>query len=328
MSHQNNSMGHACRTGAAGCYEPCAPDASSPLRAFGPQHKFPAGVRRGLGWHRDLVDVRDTTLKDLAPKFAKSVPHKAVFKSITKSILEAKLKKVVDNREHCSPVENQGNLGSCTAHSGVGLVEYMERVASGRHVDASHLFLYKVTRKLLGWTGDTGAFLRTTMQALALFGVPPQEWWPYDVDTYDEEPDAFLYAYASNFQSLQYVRLDPAGSSSKDILEAVKSAISKNYAAMFGFTVYTSLDWEADIPYPNPKDKVDGGHAVMAVGYDDGRVNRGTNNKGALLIRNSWGEDWGEKGYGWLPYDYVHSGLASDFWTCTKQEWVDSRQFD
>ncbi|MFA6242537.1 MAG: C1 family peptidase [Candidatus Hydrogenedentales bacterium] len=281
-----------------------------------------------MGWHRDLVDFRDSTPTRQAPRLSESSPRKQVFQSASKSILSAKPKKSEDNRAYCPPIEDQESLGSCTAHAGVGLVEYMERIASGRHVDASHLFLYKVTRKLLGWTGDTGAFLRTTMQALALFGVPPDDLWPYDLSTFDNEPDAFLYAYASNYQSLQYMRLDPAGAPAKAVLDNVRSAISKKYAAMFGFTVYSSLGWDADIPFPGSKDSVSGGHAILAVGYDDNHSNLGTKNKGALLIRNSWGKKWGEDGYGWLPYDYIQTGLASDFWTCMKQEWIDSKEFD
>jgi C1A family cysteine protease len=189
------------------------------------------------------------------------------------------------------------------------------------------LFLYKVSRKLLRWTGDTGAFLRTTMEAMVLFGVPPEEWWPYDATTFDNEPDPFMYAYASNYQAQQYVRLDPVGCTKPDALKNIKTVLSMKYVAMFGFTVYSSLDNEPDIPFPSPKDRMDGGHAIVAVGYDDAHPNRGTTNKGALKIRNSWGTGWGADGYGWLPYDYVLKGLASDFWTVYREEWVDTDQF-
>jgi C1A family cysteine protease len=103
---------------------------------------------------------------------------------------------------------------------------------------------------------------------------------------------------------------------------------------MFGFTVYSSVEQASDsgrIPFPSPLDKIEGGHAVVAVGYDDKMKikNRygGEEAEGALLIRNSWGQDWGEAGYGWLPYDYLRKGLAEDFWSVLKKEWIDTGQF-
>lgn len=286
-----------------------------------------------MGWLRDVPDFRDTTLSGICPRFQRERGERKKLYSRAikpiKNIMASKsaLKKTIDNRIFCSPVEDQHELGSCTANAAAGMVEYMERRATEKHIDASRLFLYKVTRNLLGWQGDTGAFLRTTMQAMVLFGMPPEEWWPYDIDTFDEQPDAFLYAYAANYKAIQYLRLDPPGMAAKDVLLALKAAISKGYAIMFGFSTYSSLGWEANIPYPSPTDSLDGGHAVLAVGYSDNRkfVDGRT---GALLIRNSWGEDWGDKGYGWLPYDYVLGGLATDFWTCYKFEWVDSKKFE
>lgn len=125
----------------------------------------------GMGWLPDYPDFRDYT-----------VEHENV-KSLLVPTGVTKTKKgtapAVDLRAWCSPIEDQGSLGSCTAHAGAGMVEYYERRAFNRHIDASRLFLYKVTRNLLHWNGDTGAFLRSTMGALVLFGVPPEEYWPY-----------------------------------------------------------------------------------------------------------------------------------------------------
>lgn len=281
-----------------------------------------------MGWLPDYPDIRDYTEK----------------KEEIKTILRAKrplkpkrLPSSVDLREWCSPVEDQGQLGSCTAHAGVGIVEYYERKSFKRHLDASRLFLYKVTRNLMKIKGDTGAYLRTTMGAMVLFGVPPETHWPYndDEDKFDKEPPAFCYAFAQNYQTLKYFRHDPPGAKAEEILKKVKEYLASGHPAMFGFTVYNSIeqaDTNGKIPFPSQKEKIEGGHAVAAVGYDDKIVIQNKYGKikttGALLIRNSWGKGWGEKGYGYLPYEYVLRGLADDFWSIVKKEWVDTEQFE
>jgi C1A family cysteine protease len=206
-------------------------------------------------------------------------------------------------------------------------MEYMMRRSHKSYVDVSRLFLYKATRKLLGWTGDTGAYLRSTMQAAAVFGVPPERYWPYEIGRFEDEPDAFLYAFASSYQALNYVRLDATGQSGADTLGKVKQMLAKGFVAVFGFPVYSSLVGSApDIPYPTDSDSLVGGHAVLTVGYDDGRQVGGVAVP-SLIIRNSWGESWGEAGYGYLPYRYVEDELAADFWTIFKEDWIDPARF-
>ena len=279
--------------------------------------------RIGLGWKRDLADNRDLTLDD--EKLAKKL------KKREKKLIDpsAKPEAKIDNRKFCSPVEDQGDIGSCTAQAVVGLMEYMMRRASGRHIEGSRLFVYKATRNLLGWQGDTGAYLRTAIQSVSTFGVPPEPYYPYIPEMYDEEPSAFLYSFAANYQALNYTRLDPHGKSYTQILDNIRWALRGGYGVVFGFSVFNSLGWEADIPFPDKDagDVLQGGHAVMAVGYDDNRecINAPA---GAFLIRNSWGPSWGDDGYGYLPYAYIKAGLASDFWTVLKWEWIDTKNFD
>ena len=282
---------------------------------------------RAMGWIPDYPDFRDYTEKTEEVRLTLDSATVLKQKSLPAS---------VDLREWCSPIEDQGDLGSCTAHAGVGIIEYYERKSFGRHIEASRLFLYKVTRNLMKVKGDTGAYLRTTMGAMVLFGVPPEPYWPYSEEgnKFDQEPPAFCYAFAQNYQTLKYFRHDPSGSKSDEILKKVKTYLASGHPVMFGFTVYNSIEPAEEtgkIPFPSAKEKVEGGHAVAAVGYDDKMKIKnkygGMTTTGALLIRNSWGKTWGDKGYGWLPYEYVLKRLAEDFWSVLKKEWVDTGQF-
>jgi len=285
----------------------------------------------GMGWLPDYPDFRDYTEEHelIQPLLGR-----------TRAGVSAKkdsLPSSMDLRAWCPPIEDQGDLGSCTANAGVAMLEYFERRAYGKHIEASRLFLYKATRNLLHWTGDRGAFLRTTMKALRLFGVPPEEYWPYVIADFDVEPTAFCYAFGEDYEAVKYYRLDPAGTSGKDLQRKVKKHLSSGFPSMFGFTVYNSIGeaWATGkIPVPAPGEGYRGGHAVVAVGYDDDvKTTNGAAGSptftGAFLIRNSWGVGWGPMGgYLWLPYEYVLRGLAADWWTLIRAEWVDTAAFE
>jgi C1A family cysteine protease len=283
--------------------------------------RIPVGLGQ-MGWTRDLPDYRDYT------------PQTDKVKEVTsqsRQLAAAKAKAVtsVDLRDWCSPIEDQEELGSCTANAAVGLIEYFQRRAFGHYLDGSRLFVYKVTRNLLGWEGDTGAYLRDTMKAMVLAGVPPEHYWPYDIASFDVEPSAFCYAFAQSYKAIVYYRLDPPGESTTQVLQSIKQNLAAGLPSMFGFTVYSSFprigQGTGDIPFPKPTDTVLGGHAIDAVGYDDAKRIGGE--KGALLIRNSWGTAWGEEGYGWMPYNYVRAGIAVDFWSLVQATFVDTELF-
>jgi len=299
---------------------------------YSPEVLSRTGQQVGTGWLPPMPDFRDFT--DAVEEI------KALLKkiSIPSARTKAKVPESVDLRQWCSPVENQGGIGSCTAQAAVGIVEYYQRRAFGEHLEGSRLFVYKTTRNLMGVTGDTGAFLRQAMGALVLCGVPMEKYWPYsDAEAeFDQEPSAFVYAVADNFESLKYFCHDPQAQnrSGDKVLENVKKYLAAGIPSMFGFYGFDSFeetDREGRIPFPCPWERAKWGHAVVAVGYDDGkeinnpRCSRTT--LGALRIRNSWGRSWGENGYGWLPYDYVTTRLARDFWSLLSMEWVDSKQF-
>ncbi len=294
----------------------------------------------GSGWLPPLPDFRDYTEQDGdIPKMAKKMGISAGKKSLGAAPTN------VDLRKWCSPIENQRSLGSCTAHAAVGVVEYFERRAFKKHIDGSRLFIYKVTRNLMGVVGDTGAWLRTTMGALALCGVAPEKYWPYTdrkqsgasgERTFDDEPPSFVYAVADNFEAITYFCHDPLGKNIPfaTVLASVKKYLAAGIPSMFGFYGFPSFDQSdvtGGIPFPCPGERAQWGHAIVAVGYDDKKKikNKSCNKQttGALLIRNSWGTSWGDKGYGWLPYDYVRNGLALDFWSLLWMEWVNTNQF-
>ena len=294
-----------------------------------------------MGWLPDYPDFRDySVLSDKVAPRLKLLGQKDSVKAMLKKVKvagpsAASLPAAVDLKPWCSDIEDQGDLGSCTANAGAGLVEYFEKRAFGKYIDASRLFLYKASRNMLHWTGDTGAFLRTTMGAMVLFGIPPEDYWPYDIANFDNEPPAFCYAFAQNFKAISYYRLDPPNTPTDALLKRIKTMLAAGLPSMFGFTVYSSISQAGatgKIPYPTPGEEILGGHAIVAVGYDDkmGIKNSnpgGAETKGALLIRNSWDKGWGDSGYGWLPYDYVLKGLATDWWSLLKNEWIDTREF-
>ena len=155
------------------------------------------------------------------------------------------------------------------------------------------------------------------MKALKLFGACPEEFWPYSLSEFEVEPPAFCYAFAQSYRAVQYYRI--SDSNPAMLLEQLKASLANGLPFAFGFSVYSSI-WEnavfdtGNIPFPSVADHLEGGHAVMAVGYDD--------DEDRFIIRNSWGQDWGQNGYGTLPYEYVRQSIADDFWVLVTAEYV------
>lgn len=211
----------------------------------------------------------------------------------------------VDLRTKMSPVVDQGDLGSCTANAiASGLKEYFNLKTGGALIRLSRLFLYYFERELEGTVGeDSGAELRDGMKVLQKTGVCPEVFWPYVIQIFDRQPNQKAVKRAAPYKINAYRRI-------KDLAE-LKAALAEDRPVVFGFEVYESF--EADevartgiLPMPDESEQLLGGHAVLAVGYDD--------QKGWVIARNSWGEAWGDRGYFYIPYE-VFDKLVMDMWT-------------
>src|SRR5690606_4982086 len=241
----------------------------------------------------------------------------------------------VDNSKYCSPIHDQGTQGSCTGQSAVAMFEYMERRAGGTHIDGSRAFVYFNSRKYAGLNTniDSGSYIRSTLKAIVMDGVAEESLFPYKQNDWKTKPSEEIYRNALNFKGVKYVRLDDGNS---DLINKMKSFINNGYALNFGFSVYQCID---DItakvpvlPFPSKTEKQLGGHAVIAVGYDDLAPSKnqrdGNTTTGAFLCENSWSSAWGNKGFFWIPYKYFQTGLALDVWTVTSINWVNTKEFN
>ncbi|MDE1727436.1 MAG: C1 family peptidase, partial [Thaumarchaeota archaeon] len=161
---------------------------------------------------------------------------------------------------------------------------------------------------------DAGSSISTSVQVLSGNGVCDEKLWPYDITKFAVQPPANCYAASAPNKAITYKKVANA-----IIPSLLKQCIADGFPFIFGFTVYESFESDqvattGIVPMPskdatgNINEQVVGGHAVMAVAYDD--------SKKAFKCRNSWGTNWGQKGYFWIPYDYLtNTFLASDFWT-------------
>lgn len=307
------------------------------------------GYRKGLNSIKDYDDQDDPLLANIMDAINTSLGIAAKYEKQTSNTIQKAIDKAetkaVDLAPNMSPVRDQGYLGSCTAYAATGMVEYMQKKAYKKYHESSTLFTYKTTRNLMRETGDTGAYMRSVMGSIAMIGVAPEEYWPYDGreepynNKFDVEPPNFVYHLAQNYQSLKYIRLDQPNITTVQLVDKLKYYLRfMKIPAMFGFTVYDSISQSSDaenrglVPYPSKNEQVLGGHAILLAGYDDNIVIRNSKDPivmttGAFKFKNSWGNNWGLDGYGYLPYEYFLNRLADDCWILMSQEWIDAFQF-
>lgn len=231
-----------------------------------------------------------------------------------------------DISQWCIYRSDQLNQGQCTGEGGTGYLEYILKKKYDIDVKLSARFLYKMTRYLMGPLyefNDTGAFIRTMLGALAAYGVCPEDKWPTiqkdEVERrWNDIPHPLSLPLAQNYRIKEHLRLDTPNTMPLEVLNRIRATIAVDEdPVVFGFTCFPSLQEPAtaksgDIPFRYREGPPIGGHCVLIVGYDDDYVIG--NSKGAFLIKNSWSAKWGKGGLGRLPYDYLTSGNAADFW--------------
>jgi C1A family cysteine protease len=244
------------------------------------------------GWVPDLPDHRDYLFSAVRP-----VPP----------ALPAHL----DLRPFCSKVEDQGNLGSCTANALAGALECLEIKDKVHYADLSRLFIYYNERVIEhSVKSDSGAMIRDGIKTLAKQGVCTEKTWPYVISRFTKKPGAACYNEASAHQITSYHRILT--------LDEMRACLAEGFPFVFGFTVYESFESQQTaktgvVNMPLAGERTVGGHAVMAAGYDD--------NEKRFIVRNSWGPKWGMKGYFTMPYAYVADrNLSDDFWTIRRGE--------
>jgi C1A family cysteine protease len=244
---------------------------------------------RWYGWIPDLPDHRDRLYA--APL----------------AMVEA-LPPSVDLRGGCPPVYDQGDLGSCTANAIAAAVEFDQMKEQLDDVFVpSRLFIYYNERVMEGTADqDSGAMIRDGIKSVSKEGAPHETLWPYNIAKFKTKPSRRVYQDAAKHRAVLYERLDQA-------LTQLKGCLASGYPFVFGFSVYESFEGAdvaktGSVPMPKPKEKQLGGHAVLAVGYDDA--------SSRFIVRNSWGDKWGMAGYFTLPYAYMtDADLSDDFWT-------------
>lgn len=226
-----------------------------------------------------------------------------VFRSV--SIVDhAMLPLSVDLRDQMPPVVDQGELGSCTSNALVSGLREFWLLKSGDQTRLSRLFHYWHERELQGTVDeDSGSTLRDGMRVLKSIGVCPEPDYPYDITKFTEKPSDQAEKDAPPYRIQAYHRVPN--------LTALKVALAEGNPVAMGIVVFESFESQrvADtgiVPMPWFWEQELGGHAILAVGYDDDNQ--------WIIFRNSWGDAWGDGGYGYLPYRYVQK-YASDMWT-------------
>jgi C1A family cysteine protease len=243
-----------------------------------------------FGWRPELPDHRD-------------LPYAAMRLALEQPMA---LPSQVDLRPQCPPVYDQGALGSCTANAIAGAFQFDRRKQHLVDFVPSRLFIYYNERSMEGTVPtDSGAYIRDGIKSIARQGVCKEPIWPYIISKFAKRPSNSCYRSATKYLAVSYFRLNNSN------ITELKTCLAAGFPFVFGFVVYPSF-FNGDtnqgiVPMPGDESTI-GGHAVLAVGYND--------NTQRFIIRNSWGAGKGDQGYYHMPYQYLTTAvLSDDFWT-------------
>lgn len=215
----------------------------------------------------------------------------------------AALPSSVDLRPQCPPIEDQGQLGSCTSFAAGAAIRFARKKQGLPDFVTSHLFLYYNSRRFKN--EDTGATIKDVIKSANQQGDCPESEWPYVISKFTAKPPAQCYSDALKDRALSYQRV-------QQNLAQMKACLASGYVFVAGISVYESFESDevaktGMVPMPQPGEQLLGGHAVLLVGFRDSDQK--------WILRNSWGASFGDQGYFYLDYSYLlNKGLASDFW--------------
>ena len=211
----------------------------------------------------------------------------------------------IDYTGNMTPVKDQGDEGTCVAFASVvGVKEYQDTKEYKNLISLSPRYLYSLCKKYDGSPGEEGTYPRMAMKMLLNYGTPPEKYWPYRPHQADK-PKAGADKAAIEYKVKAYARLRT--------VSEMKRSLVINGPFLAGVDVYES--WFTNrasktglIPMPKKSEQYQGGHAICIVGYDDV--------KKMFKFKNSWSAKWGERGYGYLAYDYIKK-YCVDAWSDT-----------
>eukprot|EP00455_Lapot_gusevi_P048265 TRINITY_DN6640_c0_g4_i4.p1 TRINITY_DN6640_c0_g4~~TRINITY_DN6640_c0_g4_i4.p1 ORF type:complete len:443 (-),score=92.38 TRINITY_DN6640_c0_g4_i4:57-1304(-) len=213
----------------------------------------------------------------------------------------------VDLRPCCSPVFNQGDLGTCGIATAVSLFE----MVLGRRL--SVLFLYYTTRVEVARQYphyDFGSEAHLVQDAIRRFGVCLSSTWPYDARKFSTRPPDHAWEEAKKNLELhadEIVSLHSFDEMKACLREGRPFNVDGN---LCGDAYSRRVAATGLVPLPRPNEVISrttNEHSLMVVGYDD--------EKQVLIFQNSWGKTWGDGGFGYLPYHYFNLGLWRDAYT-------------